>query len=267
MRRWIADAGAVTVLTGAGISTESGIPDFRGPQGVWTRDPSAQRLFDLRSYLADPHVRRRAWRSRRDHPAWTAEPNAGHRALVDLERAGRLRALLTQNVDGLHQRAGSSPELVVELHGTLFAVDCLACGRRTPMREELDRVAAGEDDPACRACGGVLKSATISFGQALVPEVLARARDAAQGCDVLLAVGTSLTVQPAAGLCGLAVRAGARLLIVNGEPTPYDEIAVGSGGAVVREPIGRVLPALVTGLREPVTGTCESVPTRSGGQS
>lgn len=245
---WIVGADVVTVLTGAGISTESGIPDFRGPQGVWTRDPSAQRLFDLRSYLADPDVRRRAWRSRRDHPAWTAQPNDGHRALVDLERAGTLRALLTQNIDELHQRAGSSAELVVELHGTLFGVDCLACGRRTPMREELDRVEAGEEDPACRVCGGVLTSATISFGQALVPEVLQRARDAAQSCQVFLAVGTSLTVAPAAGLCGLAVRAGARLVVVNAEPTPYDRIAVGSGGAVVREPIGRVLPALSASL-------------------
>jgi NAD-dependent deacetylase len=244
VRTWVREAAAVTVLAGAGISTDSGIPDFRGPQGVWTRDPAAQQLFTLQNYLADPEVRRLAWRNRRSHPAWTAAPNAGHRALVELERSGRLRALLTQNIDGLHQRAGSGPDRVVELHGTVWEVACLDCDARTAMREELDRVDAGEPDPACRRCGGILKSATISFGQALVPEVLSRARAAAMDCELLLAVGSSLTVQPAAGLCRIAVSAGARLVVVNAEPTPYDELAA----AVLREPIGRVLPALVAGL-------------------
>jgi len=242
VRAWLAAARQVTALTGAGISTESGIPDFRGPQGVWTKDPAAQRLFTLQSYVADPAVRRLAWRNRRDHPAWAAEPNAGHRALVGLEREGRLRAIITQNIDGLHQRAGSDPASVIEIHGTLFEVDCLSCGGRTGMRENLDRVAAGEDDPACLTCGGIQKAATISFGQALRPEVLRQAALAAADCDVLLAVGTSLQVQPAAGLAEVAVRAGARLVIVNLDPTPYDSIA----HAVVREPIGTVLPRLVT---------------------
>jgi NAD-dependent deacetylase len=242
VRGWLAAAQRVTALTGAGISTESGIPDFRGPQGVWTKDPAAQRLFTLQSYVADPAVRRVAWRNRRDHPAWAAEPNAGHRALVGLEREGRLRAIITQNIDGLHQRAGSDPASVIEIHGTLFEVDCLSCGRRTSMRENLERVEAGEDDPACLACGGIQKAATISFGQALRAEVLRRATLAAADCDVLLAVGTSLQVQPAAGLAEVAVRAGARLVIVNLDPTPYDPIA----HAVVREPIGTVLPRLVT---------------------
>jgi NAD-dependent deacetylase len=245
---WIERASRVTVLTGAGISTDSGIPDYRGPQGVWTRDPSAQRLVSLDAYLADPDVRRRAWASRRVHPAWTAEPNTGHRALVKLERTGRLVALLTQNIDGLHQRAGLDQELVVELHGTIWQVVCLACGRRTPMAAELERVSAAEPDPSCRACGGILKSATISFGQSLVPTVIDRATRAAASCDLFLAVGTSLSVQPAAGLCGVALRAGARLVVVNAQPTPYDDLAERSGGAVLRDPIGEVLPQLVRDL-------------------
>lgn len=237
---WLAAAEAVTVLTGAGISTDSGIPDFRGPSGVWTRDPEAAKLVTLDAYVSDPDVRRRAWLSRRDHPAWHAEPNAAHRALAELERAGRLRAVITQNIDGLHQRAGSTA--VVELHGTIHEVACLSCGDRGPMGTALDRVAAGEPDPACLRCGGILKSATISFGQTLDPAVLERAVDAAVECDLLLAVGTSLTVQPAAGLVDLAHRAGARIAIVNAQPTPYDRIAA----AVIRDPIGEALPALLT---------------------
>lgn len=240
-REWLAAVAQVTALTGAGISTESGIPDFRGPQGVWTKDPAAQRLFTLQSYVADPAVRRLAWRNRRDHPAWAAEPNDGHRALVDLERAGRLRAVVTQNIDGLHQRAGNDPANVIEIHGTLFEVECLACGRRTSMRENLDRVEEGDADPACLECGGIQKAATISFGQALRAEVLREATAAARECDLLLAVGTTLQVHPAAGLVDVAVGAGAWLVIVNHDPTPYDPVA----SAIVRDPIGAVLPRLV----------------------
>ncbi|MGF7238348.1 MAG: SIR2 family NAD-dependent protein deacylase [Frankia sp.] len=246
---WVRAASAITVLTGAGISTDSGIPDFRGPDGVWTRDPAAARRATISAYIADPDVRRRAWRQRRDHPAWNARPNAGHRALVDLERAGVLRALLTQNIDGLHQAAGSDPDAVLELHGTIRKVVCLSCGRRTEMTDELARVDAGDDDPACRECGGMLKSATISFGQSLDREVVARAVAAARECELFLAIGTSLTVQPAAGLCDVAVRAGARLVVVNAAPTPSDEVARASGGAVVAAPIGAVLPALAATAR------------------
>jgi NAD-dependent deacetylase len=241
---WLRAAARVSVLSGAGISTESGIPDFRGPQGVWTRNPAAQALFTLDTYLADPAVRVTAWRNRLEHPAWAARPNAGHRALVALERSGRLRAIVTQNIDGLHQRAGNDPELVIEIHGTLFEVDCLSCGRRTTMRENLDRVEAGEPDPACLVCGGIQKAATISFGQALKVDVLRAAQRAAAQCDVLLAVGTTLQVQPAAGLAQVAVAAGARLVIVNSDPTPYDGIA----SALLREPIGETLPRLVAPL-------------------
>ena len=237
---WLSTARRVTVLTGAGISTDSGIPDYRGPQGVWTRDPDAEKLVTLSNYVADPDIRCRAWLMRRD-AAPDARPNAGHRALVDLERQGRLRALLTQNVDGLHQAAGSSPELVVELHGTVREVECLACHDRTTMADALARVDAGEPDPACLVCGGVLKSATVSFGQALDPAVVEAAAQAATDCDVFLAVGTSLTVHPAAGLTDLAAQSGARVVVVNAEPTPYDWTA----DLVVRERIGTSLPRLV----------------------
>ncbi|MCP2257885.1 NAD-dependent deacetylase [Streptoalloteichus tenebrarius] len=240
-RELFASARRITVLTGAGVSTDSGIPDFRGPQGLWTTHPEAQRLYTLQAYMADREVRRLAWRHRAEHPAWRAEPNAAHRALVDLERGGRLRALLTQNIDELHQRAGSSPELVVELHGSLFGTVCTTCGARGTMADALRRVAAGEDDPHCEGCYGILKSTTVSFGQALDPEVLRRAQEAALDCDLLLAAGTSLTVQPAAGLVGLAAKAGASVVICNAERTPYDCFAA----AVLRSPVAVALPELV----------------------
>lgn len=238
---WVAAAERIAVLTGAGVSTESGIPDYRGPNGVWTRDPAKMRLVSIEDYLADPQVRAEAWQERLHHPAWTAEPGAGHRALVDLERAGRLIALITQNVDGLHQAAGSSPDLVLELHGTLHVARCLACGYETPMAEQLDRVRSGEADPPCARCGGIQRSATVAFGQSLDPEVLAQAQAAAEASELFLAVGTSLTVQPAAALPGIALRAGARLVVVNAEPTPYDRMAA----AVARGSIGEVLPRIV----------------------
>jgi NAD-dependent deacetylase len=240
----VGDASSITVLTGAGISTDSGIPDFRGPNGVWTKNPAAERMSSYQDYVADPEVRRRAWQARRTHAAWTAEPNDGHRALVDLERAGRLRALVTQNIDGLHQRAGSSPEKVIEVHGTMWWVQCLSCEVRTPMAETLARVDAGEEDPGCLLCGGILKSATISFGQRLDNDVLDAAAIAAHECDLFLAIGSSLTVRPASGLCDVAVDAGAPLVVINAEPTPYDDLA----SVVLRGPIGEILPALTRDL-------------------
>lgn len=204
---WIGAARRVMALTGAGISTDSGIPDFRGPQGLWTTNPKAERLSHLSYYMADPEVRKVAWRTRLEHPAWRACPNAGHVALADLERKDKLHTLVTQNIDGLHQMAGSSPDILIEIHGTLREVVCMSCNERAPMGA-LDRVRAGEEDPACRSCGGVLKSATISFGQSLVQEVLERAMRAAEDSDVFLAIGTSLSVYPAAYLPNRTLAAG-----------------------------------------------------------
>ncbi len=242
-RSLIRNASRITVLTGAGISTDSGIPDFRGPEGVWTRNPSAEKTSNISQYLADPEIRRLSWRQRLESPAWTALPNDGHRALVELERQGRLVALLTQNVDGLHQSAGSDPSLVVELHGTIKKFRCWDCGDEGPMQAALARVKAGDPDPACEACGGILKSATISFGQSLEPAVVAAAERAATSCDVMLAVGTTLGVYPAAGLVPLAWRCGARVVIVNAQETPFDSIAT----AVIRVPISRALVELLGG--------------------
>lgn len=239
--RWVADADRITVLTGAGISTESGIPDFRGPNGVWTKNPEAEKAATLQHYLADPEVRRRAWRGRLEHSAWTAEPNAGHLALVELERQGKLHALVTQNVDGLHQRAGNNPDLVVEVHGTIHRAMCWGCGRRWPMGEILDRVRAGEQDPPCEVCGGILKSDTISFGQSLDPEVIDRAMQVSEECDLFLALGSTLSVYPVAHTVPRARRAGARVVIVNGDPTEMDGLA----HAVIHGRLGQVLPALV----------------------
>jgi NAD-dependent protein deacetylase/lipoamidase len=240
-RRWIADAERIVVLTGAGISTDSGIPDFRGPQGVWTKNPGAEKMATLQHYMADREVRVRAWRSRLETFAHQRDPNPGHRALVELERRGRLHTLITQNVDGLHVLAGSSPDKVVEIHGTIREVVCMECGERAPMERALARVAAGEEDPPCRSCNGILKSATISFGQALVPEDLMRAQVAASECDLMLAVGSTLSVYPVAGVVPVAKRAGARIVIVNAEPTEMDDIA----DAVLRGSISDILPRLV----------------------
>jgi NAD-dependent deacetylase len=245
-RALLARAERVLALTGAGISTDSGIPDFRGPQGLWTKDPGAERRATIDVYLREPEVRRQAWARRLQERARPV-PNAGHRALLELERRGVLDTLVTQNVDGLHLEAGHDPARVVEIHGTTREVQCMSCGTRWPMEDVLARVGAGEEDPACRQpagagdCGGILKSATISFGQSLVPEDLARAEEAALRCDLLLAVGTTLGVYPAAGLVPLARRAGAAVVIVNGDPTELDFMA----DVVVRGPIGELLPRIV----------------------
>ena|SRR5688572_3956090 len=243
VRAWIAGARRIVALTGAGISTDSGIPDFRGPNGVWTRNPAAERMSDIRYYTADPEVRKASWQSRLTHPAWTAEPNAGHRALAALERRGQLHALITQNIDGLHLRAGNSRERVFEVHGNLHQAICLACGWKGPMQLVLDRVRRGEEDPACASCGGILKSDTISFGQPLVPEVIEGAMRAAHATDLLLAIGTSLQVFPVAHAVPVAQAAGARIVIMNAQPTQFDDIA----DAVLDGSISDELPRLVWG--------------------
>ncbi len=237
---WLRGADYVTALTGAGISTESGIPDFRGPQGVWTKNPEAEKTAQLSYYMGDSEVRKKSWQNRTRSEMFTAKPNAAHHALVDLERKGALHALVTQNVDGLHHAAGQSPGIVVEIHGNVREVKCMSCGWHGPMEETLDRVRAGEEDPHCLECGGILKSATISFGENLVPDDLDRSQLVAARAEVFLAIGTSLVVYPAAGLPEVALRNGARLIILNAEETPFDPLA----DAVVREPLGAVLPEI-----------------------
>ena len=241
---WLREVKQLAVLTGAGISTDSGIPDFRGPDGTWTKNPAAERLATYQVYMADPEVRRRSWQARLEHPAWAAQPNPAHRALARLATSAIDTRVITQNIDELHQRAGTPPDRVIELHGTMFGVVCTACGDRTDMATALGRVRAGEADPPCLRCGGILKSATVMFGQPLPPGVFERAAAAAAGCDLLLAIGSTLTVEPAASLCGIAARAGASLVIINRDPTPYDPVA----SAVIRDPIGQAVPRLADQL-------------------
>ena len=241
VRSWIDGAQRVVVLTGAGISTDSGIPDFRGPQGVWTRDPQAEKLSNIRYYMADAEIRKKAWQARLVHPAWEARPNAGHEAIAGLERRGKLHALITQNIDGLHQKAGNSPERVIEVHGTVLKVVCMSCGWKGPMQETLVRLLTGEDDPPCTLCGGILKSDTVSFGQNLVPEVIERAMRSAAEADCFISVGTSLQVYPIAGVVPLARESGAKIVIMNAEQTPFDDVA----DAVFRDSISDILPKLV----------------------
>ena len=238
-RELIAGASSIVGFTGAGISTESGVPDFRSPNGVWARN----RTVDFREFVSSEAGRVEYWRQKAE--AWPAmreaKPNAGHHAFVELHRQGRLLALVTQNIERLHQRSGLPAETVLELHGTTTEAECLTCGDRITSDEACRRIEAGERAPRCRACGGLLKPATISFGQAMPLDVMARAQEAAETCDLLIAVGSSLVVEPAASIPRVAKAAGARLVIVNREPTPLDGIA----DAVVRGEIGTVLPGLV----------------------
>jgi len=233
-------AARVLVLTGAGISTDSGIPDYRGPNGVWTRNPGAERMATLEHYLADPDVRRRSWQSRLSSPIFVAKPNAGHHAIVELQRRGKLHVLITQNVDGLHLASGIDPDKLVEIHGHVREVVCWSCGERAPMERALDRVRQGEEDPPCRTCGGILKSATVSFGQQLDPADLVASEHGALTCDLVLAVGSTLSVWPAAAVVPIAVSRGAHLVIVNAEPTEFDADA----DVVVRGSISEVLPRI-----------------------
>ena len=241
---WRSRGGPIGILTGAGISTDSGIPDFRGPKGVWTNDPIAELLSTYPNYLADPELRRKSWLARRDNPAWQAEPNAAHKALAELEHAGRAVRIITQNIDRLHQRGGSSPRKVIEIHGNMFEVVCVECTYHTTMEATLERVANGEPDPPCPVCGGILKAATIMFGQQMDQRTVWQAVQVAENSALFLAIGTSLRVEPAASMCALAVEHGADLVIVNNEETPYDDLAT----EVIRDPIGEAVPRLVAEL-------------------
>jgi NAD-dependent deacetylase len=246
---WARDVTRVAVLTGAGISTDSGIPDYRGPSGVWTRDPSAALAFTLDNYLADASVRERFWRTYVDHAAWAATPNAAHRAVASLDGDGRAVRVLTQNIDGLHQRAGLAARKVLELHGTMHETRCLGCRRAWPTTEIRARVAAGDGDPSCVACGGRLKMGTVLFGENLDREVMAQAVSIASASQLMIAIGSSLRVEPAASLCLVAVEHGADLVIVNRDETPYDAIAT----EVIRDPIAEAVPRVVAQLTGTVT--------------
>lgn len=243
----VAAAAKVTVLTGAGISTDSGIPDFRGPQGLWTKNPKAEKMATLQHYLADPEVRRLAWQNRLRSAAWEARPNLGHTSIVALQERGQLHGLITQNVDGLHQMAGVEAEHVIEVHGTMHWTICWTCRDRLPMADTLKRVAAGEEDPDCLVCRsegreGILKSDTISFGQNLIPTVIDRAFQVARECDLLLAVGSTLQVYPVAGVVPEARAHGARVVIVNAQETGMDHHA----DEVLRGGISEILPVILS---------------------
>ncbi|WP_344137567.1 Sir2 family NAD-dependent protein deacetylase [Luedemannella flava] len=242
---WARDVTRVAVLTGAGISTASGIPDYRGPDGVWTRDPGAAEAFTYDRFLADASVRARFWRTYHGHPAWDARPNAAHEALARLDRAGIAVRVLTQNIDGLHQLAGLAPRKVLELHGTMRTTRCVGCRARTPTEEVAARATATE--PRCPTCGGILKLDTILFGENLDGQVLAQAASIAKASPLFLAVGSSLLVEPAASLCRVAVEHGARLVIVNRDATPYDDLAT----EVIRADVTEVVPTIVGWLTTP----------------
>ena len=231
----------IAVLTGAGISTDSGIPDFRGPEGIWTKNPEAEKASNIRFYVADAEIRKRNWQTRASGELWSdVQPNVGHRALVHLETRRILHTLVTQNVDGLHSMAGTSLERIVEIHGTTRRAQCLACEWTDDIEVVLERVRSGDEDPHCD-CGGLLKSATISFGQNLIPADVERMESAASDCDLLLAVGTTLAVYPVAEMVPIAARRGTPIVIINGQETVMDAMAE----VVVIGSISEVLPKIV----------------------
>lgn len=239
--QWLREAERVVAFTGAGISTDSGIPDFRGPNGLWVKNPLAEKTSTLSYYLNDPEVRKVAWEGRERTFNGTAVPNAGHHALVAVHRAGKLSAVVTQNVDGLHQDSGLSHDLVYEVHGTIKFGRCWDCKDRRPMAEFIERVRAGDPDPHCELCGGIVKSDAVLFEQALDPAVINGSFDAAENCDVLLAIGSTLAVTPAAYVVDRARASNKKVVIINGGPTERDQYA----HIILRGDISRILTDLV----------------------
>ncbi|MDY6906741.1 MAG: NAD-dependent deacylase [Chloroflexota bacterium] len=235
----------IVVFTGAGVSTESGLPDFRGTGGLWTTyNPDD---FTYQKFLRDPEVRKKQWKMFSMFRMVTGvKPNPAHYAIADLERMGKLDCVITQNVDGMHQRAGVSAEKVIELHGSMAQVKCLSCQRRYPIEEVAQRVEAGEEEPRCAECGGLLKSATISFGEPMPVEETAKAERCSRGCDLMLVVGSSLVVYPAAYMPIYAMEAGAKLVIINIGSTAMD----GYAKVVINEKAGEVLPEIIRRVKE-----------------
>jgi len=241
----VARARRIMVFTGAGISTESGIPDFRSPGGVWDRfDPTE---FTYQKFVASEESRQKYWALSKlfYEPLIRARPNPAHEACVTLERWGRLDCVVTQNIDGLHQRAGLAPERVIELHGTALTVSCLSCGDRHSRDAIQARVAAGEEVPRCGKCGGILKPDTVSFGQAMPEKETAEAFRRAETCDLCWVIGSSLVVTPAAHVPATAAQCGARLIILNGSETPLDDLA----DVVIRGKAGEIAPRILAEAR------------------
>ena len=237
----LGSASSIVAFTGAGISTDSGIPDFRGPNGLWRNNPLAEKTSTLSYYLGDPEVRKVAWAGRERTFDGRALPNAGHLALVAIERAGRLDAVVTQNVDGLHQDSGIPEHKVFEVHGTVKFGRCWDCKDRRPMAEFIERVRKGDPDPHCESCGGIVKSDAVLFEQALDPDVINGSFAAAENCDVLLAIGSTLAVTPAAYVVERARAAGRIVVIVNGGETERDRFA----NVILRGDISATLTQLV----------------------
>lgn len=232
----------IVVFTGAGVSTESGIPDFRSPGGIWSRYAPVM----YQDFLASHEARRQYWKMQKErYPDFAqAQPNPAHHAVAELERLGKLDCVITQNIDGLHQRAGNSPEKVIELHGNGTWVLCLRCGRRLPREEVQKRLEAGEEVPTCEACGGLLKPATVSFGQPMPDKETWEAEARSRHCDLFMVIGSTLVVYPAAQMPVYALEGGARLVIINLSETPLDPYATvvlrGKAGETMAQVIERV---------------------------
>lgn len=241
--RILASADAITVLTGAGISTDAGIPDFRGPEGLWTKNPAAERASTIQHYLTDDEARRASWRMRLDTRLVNAQPTAGHHALVDLEKQGRLGHLATQNVDGLHRKAGTTPSLLTEVHGSVSGIMCVSCDWRGEVQPVLDRVRSGDDDPRCETCGGILKTTVVMFGEMLPEGAMEDCIAAVDRADAFLAVGTTLEVGPINSMAFRARTKGLPVVVVNRGETAADAFA----DAKVEASISEVLPALLAG--------------------
>jgi len=239
--QWLMEAERIVAFTGAGISTASGIPDFRGPNGLWAKNPLAERTSTLSYYLNDPEVRKVAWQGREKTFDGSAKPNDGHYALVSIQNAGKLSAVVTQNVDGLHQDSGIHEHNVLEVHGTIKFGRCWDCKDRRPMGEFIARVRAGDPDPHCEKCGGIVKSDAVLFEQSLDPDVMNRSFAEAEQCDVLLAIGSTLGVIPAAYVVERARAAGKKVVIVNGAATERDHFA----HLFLKGDISRILTDLV----------------------
>ncbi len=237
-------SGKVVVFTGAGVSTESGIPDFRSPGGIWSRYDLDD--FTIQRFVSDKAARKRNWQFRKEFVSANYQPNPAHYAIVELEKLGKLTCVITQNIDGLHHAAGNSEERIIELHGTIKYAKCLDCNDHLPLIDVLKRIDGGEDDPHCKKCGGLLKAATVSFGEAMPQDKMYLAERSSQECDLFIVIGSSLIVFPAAGMPLIAKRAGAKLVIINYTATDMDSQA----DVVVHAKAGNVMKAILEMVKQ-----------------